>query len=125
MNIGELDTFGKRLSFLLDLKEIQKQDLAKAINLSPTSVSNYLNDSRKPDILLLGKIADFLNVNTDFLVMRNDDYQTYVSKIVNGKLVELTFEDEELHLTEKQIEDFLSKLKSFGFDIKKALDYER
>ena len=121
MNIKQLDTFGKRLIFLLDLKEIKKKDLADYLNIAPSTLSGYLNDSRKPDLNILSMIADYLNVNSDFLLMRSDDYQTYVSKKINGDLFEITFDDEKLHLTEKEIEELFQKLKSVGFDVKKLL----
>ncbi|CDB14615.1 dNA-binding protein [Clostridium sp. CAG:221] len=118
MDINKLDTFGKRVEFLLDLKEIQKQDLATAINVSPTTISNYINDNRKPDLNTLAKIADYLNVNSDFLLMRTNDYQTYISKEIDGNIVEITFDDEKLHLTENQINDFFAHLKQVGFNPK-------
>ncbi len=118
MDINKLDTFGKRVEFLLDLKEIQKQDLAAAINVSPTTISNYINDNRKPDLNTLAKIADYLNVNSDFLLMRTNDYQTYISKEIDGNIVEITFDDEKLHLTENQINDFFVHLKQVGFNPK-------
>ena len=121
MDMKYLDTFGKRLEFLLDLKDIQKKQLAEELNVSPTAISNYINDNRKPDLNILAKIAKFLNVNTDFLLMLTDNYQTYISKEIDGKLFEIEFEDEKLHLTEKEIEDLFIKLKSVGFDIKKLL----
>lgn len=59
MNIKELDTFGKRIEFLLDSKELQKQELADAINLSPTTISNYLSGKRSPDLDTLKKLLTF------------------------------------------------------------------
>lgn len=121
MDVKKLDTFGKRLEFLLDLKDIQKKELAESLEISPTAVSNYISGNRKPDLTILAKIAKVLNVKSDFLLMLSDDYQTYVSQEVNGKLVEVTLDDEKLHLTEKEINDLFSKLKSVGFDVKKLL----
>lgn len=121
MDIKKLDTIGKRISFLLDMKNLKNIDLAKAINKAPNTVSNYINDERTPDVYTLKSIAQFLNVNTDFLLMLSDDYQTYVSREVNGDLFEIVFDDEKLHLTEKEISDLFEKLKSVGFDVKKLL----
>lgn len=121
MNIKSFDTLGKRIEFLLDLKEIKKQELADAINLNPATISNYISGKRNPDVDTLKKIADFLNVNCDFLLLRNDDYQTYISKNINGDLIEIEFDDETLHLTKKEIEKLFGKLESVGFDVKKLL----
>lgn len=121
MDMKQLDTFGKRLSFLLDLKEIRKKDLAEGINLAPTTISNYLSDFRKPDIDTLREISKFLNVKSDFLLLLSDDYQTYISKEIDGDLFEITFDDEKIHLTKKEISDLFEKLNNVGFDVKKLL----
>lgn len=121
MDMRHLDTFGKRLEFLLELKDIQKKQLAEELNVSPTAVSNYINDNRRPDLNILAKIAKFLNVNSDFLLMLSDDYRTYIKKEIDGDLFEITFDDEKLHLSQKEIEELFQKLKSVGFDVKKLL----
>lgn len=122
MNMKILDTFGKRLSFILEMKDLKNKDLALAINKAPNTVSNYSSDTRSPDLETLTKIADFLNVKIDFLLMRTDDYQTYISKNVDGDLIEIQFDDEKMHLTEKDIEDLFEKLKKVGFDVKKLIE---
>lgn len=122
MDMNELNSFGKRLEYLLDLKGIPKQDLASAINVSPTTISNYINDNRKPDLTVLAKIADFLNVNSDFLLMRTNDFTTYIKKEVEGELIEITFDDEKLHLTSDEINKLFEQLKPFGFNPKNYFD---
>lgn len=124
MNIKDLDTFGKRLKFILELKEIRNKDLASALNLAPNSVSSYCNDQRNPDLKTLAKIADFLNVNSDFLLMRSDNYNAYIKTNYKGKEIAIEFNDSKLILTEEQIKEMLSKLDSVGFDVNKLLNKE-
>jgi transcriptional regulator with XRE-family HTH domain len=124
MNIKDLDTFGKRLKFILELKEIRNKDLASALNLAPNSVSSYCNDQRNPDLKTLAKIADFLNVNSDFLLMRSDNYNAYIKTNYKGKEIAIEFNDSKLTLTEEQIKEMLSKLDSVGFDVNKLLNKE-
>lgn len=121
MDINRLDSFGKRLSFILELKDLKNKDLATAINKAPNTVSNYISDTRNPDLETLTKICDFLNVNVDFLLMRTNDYSTYLKKIVDGKLIELELDDEKLHLSEKEVQEIFVKLEKVGFDIRKLL----
>lgn len=122
MDMKRLDTFGKRLSFILELKDLKNKDLADAINKAPNTISNYISDSRNPDLDTLTKIADFLNVNVDFLLMRTDDYSTYLSKKINGDLIEIELDDEKLHLSEKEIQDLFNKLEKVGFNLKKLIE---
>ena len=121
MNIKELDSFGKRMLFIMDNKDIKNIDIANGLNLAANTISGYLNDNRSPDIATLAKIADFLNVNADFLLMRTDDYSTYIHKNINGKEFEIEFDDKTIHLTEKEIADLFKKLEAVGFDVKKLL----
>lgn len=121
MNIKELDTFGKRMRFIMDTKDIKNVDLAAELNLAPNTISSYLNDKRSPDLVTLTKIADFLNVNVDFLLRRTDDYATYIHKEINGKDIEVEFDDEKMHLTAEEINKVFKNLELVGFDIKKLL----
>ena len=121
MDIKQLDTIGKRIAFILDIKNLKNIDLAKAINKAPNTISNYINSERTPDAFTLRDIADFLNVNLDFLLMRSDNYQTYIKKEIDGELFEIEFDDEKLHLSQKDIENLFEKLKNVGFDVKKLL----
>ena len=121
MDMKMLDTFGKRLGFLLDQKEIKKKDLADALNVSQSTISGYLIDRRDPNFKILSEIADFLNVDANFLLLRSDDYRTHIKKEIDGDLFEITFDDEKLHLSQKDIEELFTKLKSVGFDVKKLL----
>lgn len=121
MDIKQLDTIGKRIAFILDIKNLKNIDLAKAINKAPNTISNYINGERTPDAFTLRDIADFLNVNLDFLLMRSDNYQTYIKKELDGEVFEIEFDDEKLHLSQKDIEDLFKKLKNVGFDVKKLL----
>lgn len=122
MDMNKLNSFGKRLEYLLDLKSIPKQNLAAAINVSPTTISNYIKDNRSPDLGILAKIADFLNVNSDFLLMRTNNFSTYIKREVEGDLIEIIFDDEKLHLTSDEINKLFEQLKPFGFDPKKYFD---
>lgn len=124
MDIKNLDTFGKRLKFLLDLKDIRNKELADALNLAPNSISSYCNDQRNPDLKTLAKISDFLNVNSDFLLMRSDNYNTYLKTNYKGQEIVIEFNDNKLILTDKQIKDMLSKLDTVGFDVNKLLKKE-
>ena len=59
-----------RLKQLRIKKNIKQQDLAKALNVTKQSVSNWENNKRLPDINTLIQLADFYNCSLDFLVGR-------------------------------------------------------
>lgn len=121
MDMKILDTTGKRIEFLLDLKDIRKNELVKYLGVAASTVSGYISGARKPDIEMLTKIANFLNVTTDFLLMRTDDYTALVTKEVDGKKISIKLKDKKCHLTEEQIQLLFETLENAGWDIEKAL----
>ena len=59
-----------RLKELRIKKNIKQQDLAKALNITKQSVSNWENGKRLPNIEILILLADFYNCSLDYLVGR-------------------------------------------------------
>lgn len=53
-------------------KGISQRELAKLIQLSPSTVAMYELDKRSPDNDTLIKLADYFNVPTDYLLGRTD-----------------------------------------------------
>lgn len=65
--------FGRRLKELRLEKEINQSELGEIIGISPSTVGMYERDKRFPDKDILGKIADFFEVSTDYLLGRTDE----------------------------------------------------
>ena len=59
-----------RLKELRIKKNIKQQDLAKALNVTKQSISNWENGKRLPNIEILILLADFYNCSLDYLVGR-------------------------------------------------------
>lgn len=53
-------------------KKISQVELAKILDVTKQSVSNWENENIQPSIEMLSKIADTFNVSTDFLLSRDD-----------------------------------------------------
>lgn len=62
-------TFGKRISFLRRQKGLKQEDLADMLNVSFQAVSKWENDINCPDISLLPKLAELLDVSIDELML--------------------------------------------------------
>ena len=61
---------------LLDLrtdKDLKQEDVAKVLNTTKQSYSNYERGYRKLSIDDLMKLADFYNVSTDYILGRTDN----------------------------------------------------
>lgn len=53
-------------------KKLSQVELAKILDVTKQSVSNWENENIQPSIEMLSKIADAFNVSTDFLLSRDD-----------------------------------------------------
>jgi transcriptional regulator with XRE-family HTH domain len=57
---------GKKLKELLQSTNTKQVQLAKFIGISPSRLSNYLADKREPDLVMLSKMAHYLNVDLNY-----------------------------------------------------------
>ena len=60
--------FPTRLRWLMEKYKITQQELAIVCGVQRQSVSLWYNGITRPDILALVKIAEYLNVSTDYLL---------------------------------------------------------
>lgn len=64
--------FGERLRHLRTSHELSQMDLAKQLKTSKSSVNMYERCEREPSLEMLEKIADFFNVDLDYLLGKSD-----------------------------------------------------
>ncbi len=64
-------TLGDVLKNLLEQHNITQKNLAKILNISPSTLGNYIQNTREPDYLTLIRIADYFQVSTDYLLNHN------------------------------------------------------
>lgn len=64
---------GKRLRKLRNEKKLTQSELGRIINVSKVSVSGYESGDRTPDTDNLGRLADFFEVSSDYLLGRTDN----------------------------------------------------
>lgn len=61
-------TFGQKLKILREEHNMLQSELAKLLNLAPSSISMYEKDERDPDTDTLKRIAEIFNVTSDYLL---------------------------------------------------------
>ena len=64
--------FGKRLKELRKEHGCTIEQFADMVGISKSTLGYYENDKRMPDIEILARIADTLNVNADYLIGRTN-----------------------------------------------------
>ena len=58
----------ENIRMLRQARNLSQVDLAKALNVTKQSVSNWENDNIQPSIDMLTRLADFFSVSTDYLL---------------------------------------------------------
>lgn len=67
---------GDIIKQLREEKDISQKQLAKIINISPSTIGMYEQNRRVPSPEILKLIADYFNVSVDYLLGRDDSVST-------------------------------------------------
>lgn len=65
-------TFGDILRNLINDMDITQRQLANDLNIAPSTLGNYIQNSREPDFRTVKDIAKYFDVTVDYLI----DYQS-------------------------------------------------
>ena len=71
-----VEGFGKRLKELREASGYTIEQFAEAVGISKSTVGYYENNNRMPDIEILSRIADVLNVSADYLIGKTNTTAT-------------------------------------------------
>lgn len=93
---GYLKKFNERLVDIRKSKNISQKELASAIGVSPTAVNLWEKGKTEPNIKMIEKIANYLNVSYDYLlgwkkyeknIVIEQDFENYIKSI--GYMIEV------------------------------------
>ena len=78
--------FGDRLKILIEEKDMTQKELAAQLNIAPSTVSSYVQNTREPDFATLRMIAKYFDVSIDYLL----DYSTgHTSSVQENELLRI------------------------------------
>lgn len=102
--------FIKNLDYLLEKKEIKKSDLAREINVAPSTISAWYNGKyEKVSLQVLKKLSVYFNVTMDELV--NDD-------LSNANEIKLIYSSKDFTKQELiSIDNFVNLIDSYKEEI--------
>ena len=63
--------FGDVLRELLEERDITQKQLAKDLNIAPSTLGNYIRNIREPDFEILKTFASYFEVSIDYLLNYN------------------------------------------------------
>lgn len=71
--------FSERLRELIEDREITQKELAKQLNMAPSTLGGYVQGAREPDFYTLKLFADYFQVSTDFLLDHSCQFKKLAS----------------------------------------------
>lgn len=99
-----MSSFHDRLKHLRKEKDLTQEELAKKLGISRSSLAMYEQGNREPDLETQELIADFFNVNLDYLMGRSKNRTTiFLQSDVDMETFEAIYKSslEEYYLTRK------------------------
>ena len=117
-------TFGQIFKQFRLNKQLNQPEIAKILNVTKGTVSNWENGNRFPDNDMLVKIANFFECSTDYLLGRtnNPNVKIYTGDL-NGDKVEIEVNKDYPHeLTPDEVKELIDNLSEVGFDVDKLIE---
>lgn len=102
--------FSDKLKELREKKGIKQTDLAKALFMRQSSISDYENNRSTPNPETIKKIADFFNVSSDYLLGIEPKQKNRIDFAIETALDELKDEDTLLFLKDGDIDEETARL---------------
>lgn len=65
--------FGEILRNLLEDRDMTQKQLAADLNIAPSTLGNYVQNTREPDFETLKRIADYFDITPDYLLDYHSD----------------------------------------------------
>lgn len=93
--------FGNNLRKLIEEREMTQKELAKQLNIAPSTLGSYVQSAREPDFATLILLADFFDVSTDYLL---DHYEKKISSQKENELLRVfrSLTEEQQHICIEQ-----------------------
>ena len=82
---SQTELFAERLRNARETRAVSQADLAKKAGLAPSAISHFETGTRRPSFANLRRLADALEVSTDFLLGRTRE--------MSGASVDVMFRD--------------------------------
>lgn len=98
--------FNKRLAKLRHSKGLTQMELAKKMGMARTTYSGYESGSREPDFKTLSKLADFFEVDIDWLLTGEEENKDvlYQNDLEVTKIFNQLREEDQIYIL-----DFMKK----------------
>lgn len=79
-------SFGENLRTLLEERDMTQKELATKLNIAPSTMGSYVQNTREPDFATLKSIARFFDVSIDYLL---DNYSGKIATPQEHELIRI------------------------------------
>lgn len=114
-----MSKFSERFKELRQSRKLSQQELADKLNTSKSSVNMYERGEREPGIEMLETIADFFNVDMDYLLGKASIVNKTLANAEN--VIKMSGTDGKTNLTSNE-ENLLSNYRQLNPDGQKKVD---
>lgn len=114
-----MSKFSERFKELRQSRKLSQQELADKLNTSKSSVNMYERGEREPGIEMLETIADFFNVDMDYLLGKASIVNKTLANAEN--VIKMSGTDKQTNLTSSE-EALLSNYRQLNPDGQKKVD---
>jgi len=101
--MSQMESIGKRIQKLLELRNMTQRELAKKIGITEVSIGRYIKDTREPKATVLADIALALDSTTDYLTGISDNPENEDNNEYEIQTIAAHHEGEEW--TEEELEE--------------------
>jgi len=126
--VKKLAEIKDRLKYERLRKDLNQTEMAKLLNVSKQTVSNWENGNRIPDTLTLSKLADFFNCSVDYILGRSENRNGIISKAnINGSNYEFELDKNIFPngITREQMINYIKELEERNKKLEKEADLSR
>ena len=110
--------FSKNLKYYRLMKSLSKKELANKVDVTPMAISNYESGNRKPEMDILKKIAEVLEVRiADFLVVRNESIKFCHNEFRKGAALSKEKQELVYESVEEYFSRFMDSVEILGGDV--------
>lgn len=109
--------FGERLTNVLQDKEISQITLSQKLGVTQQAVNRWCKNKTEPDNNMIVKIAQYLDISTDYLLGNDKKTSKYEEELkekllLKKTLIDAGFMKENEDLTNKQFERLMKFIKN-------------
>ena len=99
-------SFGENLRSLIEERNMTQKELANQLNIAPSTVGSYVQNTREQDFATLKSLANYFNVSIDYLL---DNYTEQAADHQEAELLRIfrSLSDEQKSICVEQCRAFI------------------